>query len=38
MKILLPILCLTLITFGSAQNNFDFKKFTKTMCSSEFHG
>lgn len=38
MKILLSILCLTLVTYGSAQNNFDFKKFTETMCSSEFHG
>ena len=38
MKMLLSILCLALGTFGRAQNNFDFKKFTETMCSPEFHG
>ncbi|MCH1479786.1 MAG: hypothetical protein L7U23_06785, partial [Crocinitomicaceae bacterium] len=38
MKMLLSILCLALGTFSSAQNNFDFKKFTETMCSSKFHG
>ena len=38
MKIYLPILCLLCTIQLNAQLDFDHKKFTKVMCSPEFHG